>query len=82
MISYAAIDAAILLPLKDKFIAELGNIGMEKVVDVEARFTPAMSYCSDNGFALDVEGWHVHAREAKKALQEAKAMCDRIAPNP
>jgi DNA polymerase I len=82
MISYAAIDAAILLPLKDKIIAELGNIGMEKVVDVEARFTPAMSYCSDNGFVLDVEGWHEHAREAKKALQEAKALCDRIAPEP
>jgi len=82
MISYAAEDAAILLPLKDAVIAELENLGMTKIVDLESRFTPAMTYCMDNGFALDVEGWREHARQARESLEKAKAKCDELAPEP
>src|SRR5215207_4065995 len=35
MISYAALDTSILLPLKDALIEELSNLGMERVVDIE-----------------------------------------------
>jgi DNA polymerase-1 len=82
MISYAAADAAVLLPLKDALLSELDNLGMGKVVDLEARFTPAMAYCSDNGFALDVEGWRSHAAASASALEEARRRCDDLAPEP
>jgi len=82
MIFYAALDTAVLIPLRDAIVKELDAIGMGRVVDLEARFTPAMSYCSDNGFSLDVEGWRKHAHDAEEALREAKAKCDRLAPNP
>src|SRR5215217_7637977 len=82
MVSYAAEDAAVLLPLNDVLITELENLGMGKIVELEARFTPSMTYCSDNGFAIDVEGWKEHARDAQKALEGAKVECDRLAPEP
>jgi DNA polymerase I-like protein with 3'-5' exonuclease and polymerase domains len=82
MVSYAAEDAAVLLPLKDVLITELENLGMGKIVELEAWFTPSMTYCSDNGFAIDVEGWKEHARDAQTALEGAKVECDRLAPEP
>jgi DNA polymerase I-like protein with 3'-5' exonuclease and polymerase domains len=82
MVSYAALDTAILLPLKDALLAELENLGMGRVVEIESRFTPAMAYCSDNGFAFDVEGWKKHAAAAESALKAAKEKCARLAPEP
>jgi DNA polymerase-1 len=82
MVEYAAKDAAVLLPLKDKMVSELEDLGMGKVVELEARFTPSMAYAADNGFALDLEGWKQHAKEAREALEEAEAECNRIAPDP
>jgi len=82
MLSYATDDATVLLPLKDVLLDELGNLGMGKIAEIEARFTPAMAYCSDNGFALDVEGWREHARTSRKALEDAKAKCEALAPDP
>jgi len=80
MISYADLDAAVLLPLRDALVSELEALGMGPVVDLEARFTPSMAYCSDNGFALDVEGWRHHAAKMEETLAEAKAELDRLAP--
>ena len=82
MINYAALDTSILLPLKDALLAELENLGMGRVVEIESRFTPAMAYCSDNGFALDVEGWKKHAADAESALASAKKKCEQLAPEP
>lgn len=79
MVEYAAKDAEVLLPLKDKLISELEEIGTGKVVELEARFTPSMSYTSDNGFTLDVEGWKKHAHDAREALEEAEAECNSLA---
>lgn len=82
MIAYAASDASVLLPLKDALVSELEALGMGAVVDLEARFTPSMAYCSDNGFALDVEGWCRHANEAARRLEEARKTCEELAPDP
>jgi DNA polymerase I-like protein with 3'-5' exonuclease and polymerase domains len=82
MIEYAGRDAAVLIPLKDYLVTKLEDVGMGAVVDVEARFTPSMAYCSDNGFALDIEGWKKHATEALKIRDQAAAECDRLAGDP
>src|SRR5215203_972058 len=82
MINYAALDTSILLPLKDALLAELENLGMGRVVEIESRFTPAMAYCADNGFALDVEAWKKHAAQASSELAAAKEKCDQLAPDP
>jgi DNA polymerase-1 len=82
MVSYAALDTAILIPLKNTLMEELENLGMGRVVEIESRFTPAMAYCADNGFALDVEGWKKHAASAASTLKSAKEKCDQLAPEP
>jgi DNA polymerase I-like protein with 3'-5' exonuclease and polymerase domains len=82
MVAYAASDASVLLPLKDALVSELEALGMGAVVDLEARFTPSMAYCSDNGFGLDVDGWRRHADEAARRLEEARKTCDALAPDP
>ena len=82
MVSYAAEDTSVLLALKDALLSELEGLGMGEVVDLESRFTPAMAYTSDNGFALDVEGWKKHAAGAAAALEEARLRCDELAPEP
>src|SRR5215208_2772424 len=80
MVEYAAKDTSVLIGLKDTIVSELEALSMGKVVDLEARFTPAMAYCADNGFAVDTEGWMEHAEAAEKALKEAKEACDSLAP--
>lgn len=80
MIDYAGRDAEILLPLKQILVLDLEEIGLGSVVDLEARFTPAMSYV--RGFKLDVEGWREHANRTADALKRAREECDRLAPAP
>jgi len=80
MVEYAAKDTSVLIGLKDTIVSELEALSMGKVVDLEARFTPAMAYCADNGFAVDTEGWMEHTEAAEKALKEAKEACDSLAP--
>ena len=82
MVAYAALDASVLLPLNNALVSELEAMGMSVVMDLEARFTPSMAYCSDNGFALDVEGWRRHADEAVRHLEEARKTCEALAPDP
>ena len=82
MVEYTAKDAAVLLPLKEKLFAALEELGMTAVADLEARFTPSMTWCATNGFKLDIEGWKEHARRAKEKLQEARARCDELAGDP
>ena len=82
MVAYAASDASVLLSLKDALVSELEALSMGAVVDLEARFTPSMAYCSDNGFALDVEGWRRHADETARCLEEARETCEALAPDP
>jgi len=55
-VDYALKDAEVLLPLKEAMIKKVGELGLERVVELESRATPAIVYCEDNGFALDVEG--------------------------
>ena len=80
MVSYAAEDARILLPLKETIIAELENLRMRKIVDLESRFTPAMTYAADNGFAIDEEAFKQHAAASIERRLEAKKACYALAP--
>jgi DNA polymerase I-like protein with 3'-5' exonuclease and polymerase domains len=82
MAYYAATDASILLPLKDKLLELLADIGMEEVAENEARFSTALAYCSDNGFALDVEGWRENTIKAKEAVYYLQEQCNKLAGEP
>jgi DNA polymerase I-like protein with 3'-5' exonuclease and polymerase domains len=79
-VRYALQDAEILVPLKEAMMRRVRDLGIERVTELEARFLPALAYCENNGFALDVEGWRQQATHAAEEAREAAAECDALAP--
>jgi DNA polymerase I-like protein with 3'-5' exonuclease and polymerase domains len=79
-VDYALKDAEILLPLKGAMMKRAEELGLERVVDLESRFAPALAYCEANGFALDTEGWREQALKAGEEAERAKEECDALAP--
>jgi DNA polymerase I len=55
------------------------DLGLGRVVELEARVVPALAYCENNGFALDTEGWREQALRAKEA-ERLWTECDALAP--
>jgi DNA polymerase I-like protein with 3'-5' exonuclease and polymerase domains len=79
-VRYSLQDAEMLVPLKEKMMRRVRDLGLERVAELEARFLPALAYCENNGFALDVEGWRQQATHAAEEAREAATECDALAP--
>jgi DNA polymerase I len=79
-VDYALKDAEVLLPLKEAMMKKVKELGLERVVELECRATPAIAYCEDNGFALDVEGWREQACRAAEEAARIKDECSALAP--
>jgi DNA polymerase-1 len=79
-VDYALKDAEVLLPLKEAMMKKAGELGLERVVELESRATPAIVYCEDNGFALDVEGWREQACKAAEEAARFREECSALAP--
>src|SRR3712207_1822785 len=79
-VDYALKDAEVLLPLKEAMMKKVGELGLERIVELESRATPAIVYCEDNGFALDMEGWREQARKAAEEAARIKDECSALAP--
>lgn len=79
-IRYAWKDAEILLPLLEEMMRRLRTLGLARVANLEARVTPALAYCQNNGFAIDVAGWREQALMAEEKATRLAAVCDTLAP--
>jgi DNA polymerase I len=79
-VDYALKDAEVLLPLKKAMMKKVRDLGLERLVELECRATPAIAYCEDNGFALDVEGWRKQACKAAEEAVMIKDECSALAP--
>jgi DNA polymerase I len=79
-VRYSLQDAEILISLKERMMQRVLELGLGKVTELEARFLPALAYCENNGFALDVEGWRQQATHASEEAREAAAEGDALAP--
>ncbi len=79
-VRYSLKDAEILLPLKEEMMRRVRELGLERIAGLEARTSPALAYCENNGFALDIEGWRDQALWAIEAAERIKAECDGSAP--
>ena len=77
---YALKDAEVLLPLKEAMMTKAGELGLERVMELESRATPAIVYCEDNGFALDVGGWREQASKAAEEAVRLRDECSSLAP--
>lgn len=54
---YAALDAAILLPLHDRLVDELAAARLTEAASVEMRALPAVAWMEHSGAPFDVEAW-------------------------
>jgi DNA polymerase-1 len=75
---YAAIDAAILLPLHQILMQEAENAGVTIPVDIENRAVPQIAAMGVNGMAIDRVGWDALADEASEETQELRRKLDEI----
>jgi len=79
-VDYTLKDAEVLLPLREAMMRKARELSLERVVELESRAIPAIVYCEDNGFALDVEGWREQARKAAKEAARINDECSALAP--
>lgn len=79
-VRYALKDAEILLPLLQEMLRRLRALGLQEVANLEARVTPALASCQNNGFAIDVAGWREQALGAEEEAVRLAAECDALAP--
>src|SRR5262249_48557327 len=73
-LSYAAIDAEVLTPLRGALAAKLGAAGLTRVAEIETRALQAFFWLARSGVAFDRPAWDELTREADEA---AKALSDR-----
>lgn len=75
MLTYAARDAAIVLPLRERLMAELGAAGLSRVAAVEMRALPAVAWLEHIGVPFDAEAWRALA---DAALLEKLRLVDEL----
>lgn len=80
LLEYAALDAAVLLPLVKPLADKIEAYGLEMVWDIEMRALPAFIWMYLNGMPIDVECWKGLRDEALSKLQEAESTIQTVAP--
>ena len=75
MIEYAARDAAIVLPLRERLQAEIAGAKLERVSSLEFRALPAVAWLEHSGAPFDTEAWRALA---DAALLEKLRLADEL----
>jgi DNA polymerase-1 len=79
-LAYAALDAAVLVPLYEALDAKVREAGLAQVAEIERRCLPAVAWLSASGVCFDAPAWSALAGEAAvKAGGLARDM-DEAAP--
>jgi DNA polymerase-1 len=79
-LSYAAADAAVLLPLYDALRTKIEDTGLTKVAAIERRCVPALAWLAGAGFAIDRPAWEALTVEAGAEAERQAAEQDALAP--
>jgi DNA polymerase-1 len=77
---YAARDAAVLLPLRDRLREEIERAGLGRVASIESRALPAMSWLEQTGAPLDRDAWLALAEVAEERRRRLERELDAMAP--
>lgn len=70
-IEYAARDAAILLPIREKLKERLTNDGLDEVAQLEFNCVMPIAEMELNGFGVDSDSWRAQLENVKKASAKA-----------
>jgi DNA polymerase-1 len=79
-LAYAALDAAVLLPLYEALDAKVREAGMARVAEIERRCLPAVTWLSACGIGFDAPGWDRLAAEAAGTAEGLVRELDAAAP--
>ncbi|HXM56322.1 MAG TPA: DNA polymerase, partial [Candidatus Dormibacteraeota bacterium] len=77
---YAARDAAVLLPLRDRLRVELERAGLNEVAGIEHRALPALVWLEQTGAPFDQAAWLALADIAQEQRRGLERELDALAP--
>ena len=80
-LAYAARDAAVLLPLRDRLRAELERADLGRVAGIESRALPAMAWLEQSGAPFDKAAWLALAEIAEERRRRLERELDAMAPS-
>lgn len=79
-IRYAARDVDVLHPLHDALAAKIKDADLERVVDIEHRCLPAITWMSAAGVAVDAAAWKTLTAAAETDVERLTNELDAAAP--
>jgi DNA polymerase I len=80
-LTYAARDAAVLLPLRDRLRLELERAGLNEAAGIEHRALPAMVWLEQTGAPFDQPAWLRLAEIAEERRRQLEHQLDAMAPS-
>jgi DNA polymerase I len=80
-LAYAARDAAVLLPLRDRLRAELERAELGQAALIESRALPSMAWLEQSGAPFDQAAWLSLAEIAEEQRRRLERDLDALAPS-
>ena len=80
MLTYAAKDSRVLLPLHTALESKISVADLNRVADMECRALPAIAWMANAGVPFDVEGWRRRLSEVEVEKERLKEKLDELAP--
>jgi DNA polymerase I-like protein with 3'-5' exonuclease and polymerase domains len=77
---YAALDAAVLVPLYEALSPKIKAAALEQAAQIERRCLPAVAWLAAQGVSFDRERWETLAAAAQTEAQRLAAALDALAP--
>jgi DNA polymerase-1 len=81
-LDYAALDAAVLVPLFGALDAEVRESGLSAVADIEHRCLPALVWLARSGVAFNKQTWQGLGQAAEEDFLRLAKELDAVAPPP
>lgn len=80
-LGYAALDAAVLIPVHERLMTEIAAKNLERVVDLELRLLPAVTQMWEKGIGFDWPSWQVVYSARERELKAAEDALNAALPN-
>src|ERR671911_1615471 len=81
MLTYAAKDAKVLPPLQEKLAAKVEDADLKRVMEIEHRALPAITWMANAGVPFDAEGWRRHLERLEEKKNRLALELKKLAPD-
>src|SRR5215211_378848 len=80
MLTYAAKDAEVLPPLREKLAANVEDTDLKRIMEIEHRALPAIVWMANVGVPFDAEGWRNRLEQVEEEKKRLGLELKRLAP--